>query len=69
VAKGLLTYRLSFNSIHFEYSYCVTIKLTQLSFKKTNSTIENCFSENLKLKDKIHSNLKKLITPISHSEN
>jgi hypothetical protein len=69
VAEGLPTYRPSFDSTHFEYSYCVTSKSTQLSFKKADSTIENRLPENLKLGDEIHSDQEGPITPISHSGN
>jgi hypothetical protein len=69
VAEGLPTYRLSFDSTHFKYSYCITSKSTQLSFKKVDSTIENRLPKNLKLGNKIHSNQKGPITPILHSEN
>jgi hypothetical protein len=53
MAKGLLINRLSFDSTHFEYPYCVTGKSIQLLFKKVD-TIENCFPKNLKVSDEIH---------------
>jgi hypothetical protein len=69
VTKGLPIYRLNFDSTYFKYSYCIINKSIQLSFKKTNSTIENCFFENLKFGDKIYSDQAKFITLISHSDN
>jgi hypothetical protein len=54
---------------HFEYFYYVISKSIQLLFKKINNTIQNCLFKNLKLKDKIHFNQAKPITPILYSEN
>jgi hypothetical protein len=69
VAEGLPTNRPSFDSTHFEYPYYVAGKSTRLSFRKVDSTTENRLSENLKVRDKIHSDQKRPITLISHSKN
>jgi hypothetical protein len=69
VTKELPIYWLNFDSTHFKYSYYVIDKSIQLLFKKTNSIIKNHLFENLKLRDKIHSDQVKPIILILYSEN
>jgi hypothetical protein len=69
VAEGLPINRLSFDSTYFECPYYVAGKSTRLLFKKADSTTKNRLPENLKVRDKIHSDQEGPITPISFCGN
>jgi hypothetical protein len=69
VAKGLSINRPSFDSTYFECSYYIAGKSTRLLFREADSTTKNRFLKNLEVRNKIYSNQKELITPISHSKN
>jgi hypothetical protein len=69
MAEELPTNRLSFDSTHFKCLYYIAGKSTRLSFRKTDNTIENCLSENLKVGDKIHLDQEGPITLILFCKN